>query len=110
MYNGNSESVWLFVDKEMNVVSEPYDSVFPFVNGFAAVQEKHPDWPHYGKWGFVGFNMDSSIVQKIPFIFSKVGSFNKDGLAYAAVHGTGFIKEGYINKNGEFVWETLRKK
>ena len=110
MFNGEGESVWLFVNKELNVISDPYDSIIPFRNGYAAVQEKHPQWQHMGNWGFVGFDIDSSIVQKIPFNFSKVGSFNKDGLAYAAVYGTGVIKEGYINTDGKFIWETLRRR
>ncbi len=110
MFNEEGNSAWLFVNKELNVLSDPYDSIIPFRNSYAAVQEKHPQLQHGGNWGFVGFDIDSSIVQKIPFNFSKVGSFNKDGLAYAAVYGTGFIKEGYINTDGKFIWETLRKR
>lgn len=110
MFNEEGESAWIFVNKNLDVLSNPYDSIIPFRNGFAAVQAKHPEWPHMGNWGFVGFDIDSSIVQKIPFNFSEVGSFSKDGLAYAAVSGNGVIKEGYINTDGKFIWETLRKR
>ena len=110
MFNGEGESAWIFINRSFDIISDPYDSICPFRNGFAAVQRKDPNWQRTGNWGFVGFDIDSSIVQKIPFNFSEVGNFNKEGLAYASVRGAGYIKEGYINTDGIFIWETLRKR
>lgn len=110
MFYGEGESAWIFINRSFDIISDPYDSICPFRNGFAAVQRKDPNWQRTRNWGFVGFDIDSSIVQKIPFNFSEVGDFNKEGLAYASVRGAGYIKEGYINTDGIFIWETLRKR
>ena len=54
----------------------------------------------YSKWGFVNKNYE--VV--IPYKFDKVSSFNGE-LAYFSISNI----EGYINRQGEVVWKTIRK-
>lgn len=96
---------WAFMNPDFEIVhNEVYDSIIPFSNGLAAVEGKSMSFKHSGDWGFV--NHDFELV--IPYKFSDVGSFHS-GLAYATIHGSIFSREGYINKLGEFVWETQRR-
>lgn len=62
------------------------------------------------KWGFVKKNIScNSVIQAIPFIYSECGSF-QHGLAYFSNKGNAYDVEGYINKDGDIVWQTKRKK
>lgn len=112
-YNSEGQSAWFFIKKDFIPVTEPYDSLLPFSEGLAAVKElTHLDGisTHGGKWGFVKIDMpDSTITQTIPFGFSECGSFS-GGLAYFKNEGATFDLEGYINKQGNIVWQTKRKK
>lgn len=100
------EPRWTFMDSNFQFVGEEvYDSIVPYNEGLAAVESKSNSYKHLGKWGYI--NRDFELI--IPYKFSSVGSFNK-GLAYASIDGPKFIREGYINKSGDFVWETKRNK
>lgn len=112
-YNSKGESAWFFIEKNFIQVSEPYDSVLPFSEGLAAVKElTHLDEisTHEGKWGFLKMEApDTVFTLTIPFSFSECGSFDGE-LAYFKNEGTTFDLEGYINKKGDIVWQTKRKK
>ena len=111
-YNDKGESAWYFVDKDFVQKSEPYDSLLSFREGFAAVKELMPSDgtnSHLGKWGFVKLENNSTISQAIPFRFSICGSYT-NGLAYFKNKGATFDLEGYINKEGNIVWQTRKKK
>ena len=72
----------------------PFESVFTFNEGLAAVKEFSTD-KKTTKWGFV----DKKFEQAIPYKYDKVNSF-VEGLAYFNIGNI----EGYINKNGKVVW------
>lgn len=111
-YNSEGESAWLFCDRNLEPVSEPYDSLLPFSEGLAAVKQlTHLDklQSHMGKWGFISMDADSILSLSIPYSFSECGSFT-GGLAYFMNTGVTFDIEGYINKQGKIIWKTKRKK
>lgn len=112
-YNENGEGAWFFVEKNIIPISEPYDSLLPFTEGLAAVKELtfYGEYSsHVGKWGFVKMEEpDTVLVQAIPYTFSECGSF-AGGLAYFMNKGATFDVEGFINKRGEIIWQTRRKK
>ena len=111
-YNAEGESAWLFCNTQLEPVSEPYDSLLPFSEGLAAVKQlTYLDKlkSHMGKWGFISMGTDSVLHLCIPYNFSECGSFN-NGLAYFMNTGATFDIEGYINKQGEIIWQTKRKK
>ena len=111
-YNSEGESAWLFCDRNLEPVSEPYDSLLPFSEGLAAVKQlTHLDKlpSHMGKWGFISMDADSILSLSIPYSFSECGSFT-GGLAYFMNTGATFDIEGYINKQGKIIWKTKRKK
>ena len=111
-YNQQGESAWFFIDRNFYPMSEPYDSLLPFSESLAAVKQLTNTGersPHLGKWGFVKMETpDSVISQAIPFSFSECGSFS-GGLAYFRNEGSTFDVEGFINKQGNIVWQTKRK-
>ena len=104
VYKNDGQSMWVFMNKNLKFVSEPYDSIKSFREGLAAIQEHTTEIAHLGLWGFV----DTTFNVVIPYKFSKVSSFSH-GLAYAVIQGATFNREGLINRKGEFVWETKRK-
>lgn len=111
-YNSEGEPAWLFCDRNLEPVSEPYDSLLPFSEGLAAVKQlTHLDKlpSHMGKWGFISMDADSILSLSIPYSFSECGSFT-GGLAYFMNTGATFDIEGYINKQGKIIWKTKRKK
>jgi hypothetical protein len=111
-YNSDGESAWLFCDRNLEPVSEPYDSLLPFTEGLAAVKQlTHLDKlsSHMGKWGFISMDADRVLSLSIPYSYSECGSFT-GGLAYFKNIGTTFDLEGYINKQGKIIWQTKRKK
>lgn len=111
-YNADGESAWLFCDKHLEPISEPYDSLLPFSEGLAAVKQLiHQDKfsSHRGKWGFISMDPDNTLSLSIPYSFSECGSFT-NGLAYFKNWGATFDMEGYINKKGKIIWQTKRKK
>lgn len=102
-------SVWYFVDRKFDSDFIPYDSLQCFSEGLAAVKqyvdESDDVWSHGGKWGFI--DKKANIV--IPYQYSDCGSF-RGPLAYFKKWGSTYDIEGYINKQGEIVWQTRRKK
>ena len=111
-YNSEGESAWLFCNRNLEPVSEPYDSLLPFSEGLAAVKQlTYLDKlsSHMGKWGFISMDADSVLSLSIPYSFSECGSF-VGGLAYFKNTGATFDIEGYINKQGKIIWQTKRKK
>lgn len=90
----NDKPTWVFSDVHFREQSQPFDSLFQFSEGLAAVREF--DKGNNSKWGFV--NKDYEIV--IPYKFNEVSSFNK-GLAYFRIADI----EGYINKKGDIIWK-----
>ncbi len=91
-------SRWTFMTPDFKIATtELYDSVKPFTSNLAVVQ--------LGTWGVIdkGFNL------VIPFKFSKISQF-VDGFAYANIRSSKYVREGWINKKGEFIWETNRRK
>lgn len=111
-YNSEGESAWIFRDRNLDPISEPYDSLLPFSEGLAAVKQlTHLDKfsSHMGKWGFISMDADSTLSLSIPYSFSECGSFT-GGLAYFMNTGATFDIEGYINKQGKIIWQTKRKK
>lgn len=112
-YNENGDGAWFFVERNIIPISEPYDSLLPFSEGLAAVKELAyigEYSSHLGKWGFVKMeDPDTVLVQTIPYTFSECSSF-VGGLAYFMNEGVTFDVEGFINKRGEVIWQTKRKK
>ena len=107
--NYRNKEGWYFIDSTMYPVSIAYDSILPFSEKMAAVKELAEGF-NERKWGFIKKDtVNNTLVQAIPFKFSVCGSF-KDGMAYFANEGHAYDVEGYINKNGEMVWQTKRKK
>ncbi len=82
------------MSKKFEFISQPFESVFTFNEGLAAVKEFSTD-KKTTKWGFV----DKKFEQAIPYNYDKVNSF-VEGLAYFNIGNI----EGYINKNGKVVW------
>lgn len=104
-YNSEGESAWIFRDRNLDPISEPYDSLLPFSEGLAAVKQlTHLDKfsSHMGKWGFISMDADSTLSLSIPYSFSECGSFT-GGLAYFMNTGATFDIEGYINKQGKII-------
>lgn len=102
----DNELRWVFMNSDFEVVhNEVYDSIAPFREGLSAVEEMSKKFKHMGEWGFI--NRDFEVV--IPYKFSEVGSF-QGGRAYAVIRGTKYDREGIINRTGEFIWETQRRK
>ena len=96
---------WAFINKQMSLLDEQvYDSIVPFGEGLSPVKQATP-LRGMGKWGV----LDSNLQLVVPFKYSDIGRFN-DGLAYAQISGSNIDREGYINRQGEFVWSTNRKK
>lgn len=111
-YNSEGESAWFFCNRYLEPISEPYDSLLPFSEGLAAVKQLTHFGnlsSHLGKWGFVSMDTDSVLRLSIPYNFSVCDSF-KGGLAYFMNTGATFDIEGYINKQGEIIWQTKRNK
>ena len=103
----NDESIprWAFINKDMEIKEDQvYDSIVPFNEGLCPVKQATPI-RGMGQWGVLNTYLDLVI----PYKFSEIGRFN-NGLAYALISGSGVDREGYINKQGEFVWSTNRKK
>lgn len=101
-------SVWYIADKNLNSSYTPYDSVLCFSEGLLAVQQhvENPDLGYpCGKWGFV----DKNEELVIPYQFSVCGSF-RGSLAYFKKQGSTYDIEGYINKQGDVVWQTKRNR
>lgn len=99
---------WFFVDSTLFPISIAYDSILPFSENLAAAKELTNGF-HPSKWGFVKkSHTDNSIIQAIPFAYSECGSFH-NGLAYFLNKGNAYDTEGYINKQGDVVWQTKRK-
>lgn len=85
---------WVFMDENFKFVSEVYDSTGMFQEGYAKVKVGT-------RWGYV----NKDFNQVIPFRYDECGDF-QHGLAYFYNSGV----EGYINKSGEVVWSTIRKR
>lgn len=102
-------TVWYFANKELHTNLVPYDSLQCFSEGLAAVKQYVDEsvslGPHSGKWGFI----DKKANVVIPYQFSDCGSF-RGALAYFKKWGSTYDIEGYINKQGEIVWQTKKKK
>ena len=102
-------TVWYFANKELQTNLVPYDSLQCFSEGLAAVKQYVDEsvslGPHSGKWGFI----DKKANVVIPYQFSDCGSF-RGSLAYFKKWGSTYDIEGYINKQGEIVWQTKKKK
>lgn len=102
----NEESRWTFMTPNFEIATtELYDSVKPFTNNLAVVQQMNPSIKHLGDWGVIDKNFNTVI----PFKFSEISSFS-DGFAYAKIRSTKYDREGWINRQGVFIWETNRKK
>lgn len=95
----NEIPCWVFINKKMEYISEPYDSVFTFRENLVAVKEFSTDKKNT-KWGFV----NKEFKEVIPYKYDKVSSF-AEGLAYFMVGNI----EGYINRTGKVVWSHLMK-
>ncbi len=101
----DNESRWTFMTPEFEIATtELYDSVKPFTDNLAVVQQMNPSIKHLGDWGVI--DKDFNIV--IPYKFSEISTFSK-GFAYAKIRSSKYDREGWINRKGEFVWETQRK-
>lgn len=102
-------SVWYFANKKLDSNFTPYDSLQRFSEGLAAVKQYVDEsaalGPHSGNWGFI----DKKANVVIPYQFSDCGSF-RGSLAYFKKWGSTYDIEGYINKQGEIVWQTKKKK
>ena len=107
--NYRNTTGWYFIDSTLLPISTAYDSILPFSENMAAVKELAEGY-RVCKWGFVKKNIScNSVIQAIPFIYSECGSF-QHGLAYFSNKGNAYDVEGYINKDGDIVWQTKRKK
>lgn len=103
----NGDSRWTYMNTNFDIVTtERYDSVKPFRNNLAIVQQMNPSVKHWGRWGVI--NKEFEVV--IPFKFSEISTFQKGGIAYAKIKGSKYDREGIINRKGEFIWETNRRK
>jgi len=102
-------SVWYFANRKLDSNFTPYDSLQCFSEGLAAVKQYVDEsaalGPHSGNWGFI----DKKANVVIPYQFSDCGSF-RGSLAYFKKWGSTYDLEGYINKQGEIVWQTKKKK
>lgn len=102
----NNESRWTYMDASFNLAThELYDSVKPFSEGLAVVQQYNPTINHMGNWGVI--NKSFEVV--IPYKFSYISNFSS-GVSYARISSSIYDREGWINRKGEFIWETNRKK
>lgn len=98
----DDKSYWTFMDPKFEIVtSELYDSIIPFNNGIAIVEQMNPMFKHFGNWGAI----DKSFNVIIPFKYSELSQFH-NGFAYAKISSRKYDRVGYINKRGEFIWET----
>lgn len=104
-----ANSVWYFANKQLDSNFTPYDSVQCFSGGLAAVKQYVDESSgyglHSGNWGYI--DKKANIV--IPYQFSDCGSF-RGALAYFKKWGSVYDIEGYINKQGEIVWQTRCRK
>lgn len=87
---------WAFANERFEFKSQPFDSVFQFKEGLAAVKEFSKN--KKSKWGFV----DKNFKEVIAYKYDEIRSF-RDGLAYFKASNI----QGYINKNGDVVWSTI---
>lgn len=103
--NENKTPRWAFINKHFDFPNQEfYDSVLIFSNGLCPVK-KATTFRDIGKWGYV----DKNLNMAIQYNYDDVGIF-RGALAYAKIEGNVVNKEGYINRKGEFVWSTDRKK
>lgn len=104
-----ANSVWYFANKQLDSNFTPYDSVQCFSDGLAAVKqyvdESTGNGIHSGNWGYI----DKKANVVIPYQFSDCGSFI-GALAYFKKWGSVYDIEGYINKQGDIVWQTICRK
>lgn len=102
-YDG--KPVWYFANNKLDSNFTPYDSVLCFSDGIAAVKEFVTDEAfermRSGKWGYI--DIHANLV--IPYKFDECGSFI-GALAYFRNTGSTYDMEGYINKDGNIVWQT----
>lgn len=84
---------WVFVDKEMKIISEKYENVQPFSEGYAAIKKNN-------LWGYI----DTTFQVKVVCKYNECSSF-RNGLASFKIKGGTLMIEGYINKKGEVVWQ-----
>lgn len=84
---------WVFVDKQMNIVSEEYEDVEPFSEGYASIKEN-------GSWGYI----DTTFQVKIPCKYDRCSAFKK-GLASFSIKNQALVIDGYVNKKGKVVWQ-----
>jgi hypothetical protein len=103
----DGESRWTFMTPNLEVATyELYDSVKPFTDGLAVVQQLNTSYKHLGNWGVIDRNFNLII----PYKFSEISQFSVDGFAYARISSSKYDREGWINRKGEFIWETNRQK
>lgn len=106
--NYDNRTGWYYVDSTLIPISTVYDSIRPFSEGMAAVKGIAEN-SKGSMWGFVKRSpLNNTIIQAIPFNFSECGSF-VNGMAYFSNKGRAFNVEGYINMNGDIIWQTKRK-
>lgn len=100
------DSQWTYMTPDFKIATiERYDSVTPFHDDIAVVQQANRPVKHLGLWGAI----DKQFRVIIPYKFSQLTPFHK-GFAYANIWSVKYDREGYINKKGEFIWETHRRK
>lgn len=102
----DDESRWTFMTPKFEIATkELYDSVKPFTDNLAVVQQMNTSIKHLGDWGVIDKNFNTVI----PYKFSEISSFSH-GFAYAKIRSTKYDREGWINRQGVFIWETNRRK
>ena len=102
----DGESRWTFMNSKFELsTQELYDSVKPFTDNLAVVQQLNSSFKHLGDWGVI--DHEFSVV--IPYKFSEISTFS-EGFAYAKIRSSKYDREGWINRKGEFIWETNRRK
>lgn len=94
---------WYIIDKDFNNLSGPYDSVKVMTDGLIAAKKilRDKDNQPVGNWGYLNKSMNTII----PFVYSDCGNFS-NGLAWFEKVEHGSIITGYINKQGESVWDS----
>lgn len=103
-----NKSAWYFADINLDSNFTPYDSLQRYSEGLAAVKQYVDESAALslrgGSWGYI----DKKANVVIPYQFTDCGSF-KGSLAYFKKWGSTFDIEGYINKQGEIVWQTKKE-
>ena len=103
-----NKSAWYFADINLDSNFTPYDSLQRYSEGLAAVKQYVDESAALslrgGSWGYI----DKKANVVIPYQFTDCGSF-KGSLAYFNKWGSTFDIEGYINKQGEIVWQTKKE-